>query len=229
MAGTIEKLQTINSFIRTLLALVLMGGAGTAGWYGYTTYNAAEIENERKDAALQEKEQELAASRQQIERHKQELVAKDEELAGKEAKISEQRTEIDESERGSRPQTSGNPAAGYGSAAAQDGTSAGEDSRAGRGRQSGQRPEILEDRIRGTERIGRSGRRAQTVPAGRRNGLRRLLGRQIRGQVRRTGGPGAGHVDLHVQSRVRRVAESQGRFHAGRTRPTPRELRCAAA
>lgn len=94
MAGTIEKLQTVNSLIRTLLAVVLMGGAGTAGWYGYTTYNAAEIEAQQKDAALQEKEQQLAASREQIERHQQELIAKNEELAGKEAKIGEQRTEI---------------------------------------------------------------------------------------------------------------------------------------
>jgi len=89
-----RKLQTINSLIRTVLALVVFGGAGAAGWYGYTTYNAAEIEGRRKDAALEEKQQELAVSQEQIERQRQELAAKENELATKEAKITEQRTEI---------------------------------------------------------------------------------------------------------------------------------------
>jgi len=94
MAGTIEKLQTVNSLIRTLLALVVFGGAGAAGWYGYTTYNAAEIEERRKDEALQEKQQELVASQKQIEKQRQELAAKENELAAKDAKITEQGTEI---------------------------------------------------------------------------------------------------------------------------------------
>ena len=94
MAGAIEKLQTINSLIRTLLALGVFGGLGAAGWYGYTTYNAAEIEKQRQDAALQVKEEELAKSQQQVEKQQQELTAKDAELAGKEAKIVEQKTEI---------------------------------------------------------------------------------------------------------------------------------------
>ena len=95
MAGTIEKLQTINSVIRTLLALTVFGGVGVAGWYGYTTYNAAELEGQRKDAALQAKEEELAKTLQRVKRQEQDLAAKDAELAGKEAKITEQKTEID--------------------------------------------------------------------------------------------------------------------------------------
>lgn len=94
MAGTIEKLQTINSVIRTLLALTVFGGVGAAGWYGYTTYNAAEIEDQRKDAALQAKEEELAKTQRQVVMQEQELAAKKAELAGKEAKIAEQKTEI---------------------------------------------------------------------------------------------------------------------------------------
>jgi len=95
MAGTIEKLQTINSLIRTALALTVFGGVGVAGWYGYTTYNAAEIEGQRKDAALQAKEQELAQTLQQVKVQEQELAAKDVELADKQAKITEQKTQID--------------------------------------------------------------------------------------------------------------------------------------
>ena len=94
MAGTIEKLQTVNSLIRTLLALTVFGGLGAAGWYGYTTYNAAEIENQRRDAALQAKDEELAKSREQVEKQQRDLAAKDAELAGKEEKIAKQQTEI---------------------------------------------------------------------------------------------------------------------------------------
>jgi len=94
MAGTIEKLQTVNSLIRTLLALVLFGGVGAAGWYGYTTYNAAEMEGQRKDAILREKEQQLADSILQVEMQRQALKAKDDELAGKRAEIASQQKEI---------------------------------------------------------------------------------------------------------------------------------------
>jgi hypothetical protein len=87
MAGTIEKLQTINSLIRTVLALTVFGGVGAAGWYGYTTYNAAEIDGQRQAAALQAKEEELAKTLRQVKMQA-------EELAGKEAKITEQKTEI---------------------------------------------------------------------------------------------------------------------------------------
>ena len=88
MAGTFEKLQTINSLIRTVLALGVCGGVGAAGWYGYTTYNAAEIESQRKDAALQAQEQELAEARLRMERQ-------DQELADKSARIAKQDTEIE--------------------------------------------------------------------------------------------------------------------------------------
>jgi len=67
MAGTIEKLQTINSLIRTLLALGVFGGLGAVSWYGYTTYNAAEIEGQRMGAALEAKEAELVNTQRQVE------------------------------------------------------------------------------------------------------------------------------------------------------------------
>jgi hypothetical protein len=95
MAGTIEKLQTINSLIRTVLALTVFGGVGAAGWYGYTTYNAAEIDGRRKDEALQAKEQELAKTLRQVKVQEDALAAKDAELADKQTKITEQKTQID--------------------------------------------------------------------------------------------------------------------------------------
>jgi hypothetical protein len=101
MSGAVEKLQTINSFFRTVLALFVVGGLSAGGWYGYTTYNAAEIEGQRKDQAIQEaeqalrnKEQELLASHERISSQQQLLVQKDVELAGKDAEITDLNAEV---------------------------------------------------------------------------------------------------------------------------------------
>ncbi len=101
MSGTFEKLQTINSVIRTLLALVVVGGAGTAGWYGYQTYTAADQELENAKKTLEEKAEALVASRQQLEvsqtevrQQKEQLVQKDVVIADKQETIAQQQTEI---------------------------------------------------------------------------------------------------------------------------------------
>ena len=60
MPGVMQNLSAINSFLRTLLAIVVVGGAGTAGWYGYTTFNAKEIETRKQTRAREEAEQALA-------------------------------------------------------------------------------------------------------------------------------------------------------------------------
>lgn len=74
MPSMMEHLQAINSFLRTLLALVVVGGVGGAGYYGYWTYTSAERtsqqqEQQLQDAqrALRDKDQLLAASRQEME------------------------------------------------------------------------------------------------------------------------------------------------------------------
>jgi len=56
MPGMMEGISTINSFLRTLIALVVLGGIGAGGYYGYTTYNATEI-----DAQQKAKDNEIAA------------------------------------------------------------------------------------------------------------------------------------------------------------------------
>ena len=194
MAGTIEKLQTINSLIRTVLALTVFGGVGVAGWYGYTTYNAAEIEGQRKDAALQAKEQELAKTRQQVKVQEQELAAKDTELANKQAKITEQKTQIDtlnqevvrQKAEIQRLDTALRLHKLQRRLAQIRVLETGTDQA---------RAQVLQDRIRGTERTRRSGWRAETVFPARRDGVRRLLGREIRRPVRRASGLGTRHVN----------------------------------
>lgn len=103
MASTFEKLQTINSVIRTLLGLAVVGGIGAASWFGYQTFTAADKDLETAQKELQAKDQELTKSRQQLETSKQEiqqqkreLQQKEAEIVEKEATITEQASEIDD-------------------------------------------------------------------------------------------------------------------------------------
>lgn len=101
MADTFEKLQTINSVIRTLLGLVVVGGIGTASWYSYQTYTAADRDLEDAQNQLVAKDQELAENRVQLEtskneikEQKEQLREKDAEIVQKDATITDQADEI---------------------------------------------------------------------------------------------------------------------------------------
>src|SRR5688500_2405895 len=87
MPGTMENLSTVNSFLRTLIALVVIGGAGAAGWYGYTNYNAKEFESRKRARQLAEAEGQLL-------RVQQDLGEAAKEIALKAARIQEQETKI---------------------------------------------------------------------------------------------------------------------------------------
>ncbi|MEO8493782.1 MAG: hypothetical protein ABI614_01840 [Planctomycetota bacterium] len=76
----IEKVTIVTNAVRTLLATVIVGGLGVGGWYGYTTYNATEIEAKQAAEAL------VAA--------KADLVAKDEVIRVKEQEIGELTDEV---------------------------------------------------------------------------------------------------------------------------------------
>jgi hypothetical protein len=105
MSGPVEKLQTINSLFRTLLALFVVGGMSMGGWYGYTTYTSAERESERKDQELQDArdalssaEQELTQKGEEIASQRRQLEQNRIELADKEAKISDLEIEVTQKE-----------------------------------------------------------------------------------------------------------------------------------
>jgi hypothetical protein len=77
MPGMLDGISTINSFLRTLLALVVVGGAGTAGWFGYTTFKAKDIVSQELVAAkdrLQKAEAEVASLAVQLRAKEEQIV-----------------------------------------------------------------------------------------------------------------------------------------------------------
>ncbi len=59
MPGFMENVSTLNSFVRTVLAVVVLGGVGGGSWYAYYKYNAKEFEAQDKAAKLAEANQKL--------------------------------------------------------------------------------------------------------------------------------------------------------------------------
>src|SRR4051794_34638826 len=88
MPGVMEGVRTINSFLRTLLALAVLGGIGAGGYYGYTTYNAKEIDAQQKAKALEEKERALADANSRLQKTEAELAGKIADLQAKEKEIA---------------------------------------------------------------------------------------------------------------------------------------------
>jgi hypothetical protein len=87
MPGMMDNLSTVNSFLRTMIALVVIGGLGVGGWYGYTTYNAKEFE-------ARDKAKQLAEANDKLLQVKHELDAASADIQQKAARIQEQETEI---------------------------------------------------------------------------------------------------------------------------------------
>ena len=68
MAAPIQSLATINSFLRTLIALVVIGGVTAGGWMAYQNYFAA-------DFAAKEAADKLAAAERQAEESRLQAVS----------------------------------------------------------------------------------------------------------------------------------------------------------
>ena len=83
----IESLSTINSLIRTGLAVLAVGLIGAGGYYGYQTYNAS-------DLAIQEKEQELVKMRNELSEKQELLNQQQRQLVVKDQKIQKLDTSL---------------------------------------------------------------------------------------------------------------------------------------
>lgn len=87
MGKTMETISTLNSAVRTLLAVAVCGAAAYGGWYAYNTYNAKDIAANKAQKELQDKQQEL-------ERTQVSLKARELEVHQQAAKIAEQVEEL---------------------------------------------------------------------------------------------------------------------------------------
>lgn len=85
--GMMESLATINSFFRTVLAALVLGAASFAGWFGYTTFNAKEIEAQKKEKQLAEVNQRLTEAEQELKSAQADIVKKDQLLVEKDVEI----------------------------------------------------------------------------------------------------------------------------------------------
>jgi hypothetical protein len=93
-----DNLATINSFLRTLMGLVVLGVVGAAGFFGYTSYNAKEFEARRQAQALAEAEQTLNDTKTRLTKAQADIATKTAELAAKDAEIVQLNENIDKLE-----------------------------------------------------------------------------------------------------------------------------------
>jgi hypothetical protein len=93
-----ESLATINSFFRTLLATVLLAAAGVAGWFGYTTFNAKDIEARKQAAELTAANEQLASVQARLQTAEEDITAKGLQLIEKDHQIDELNQNIDKLE-----------------------------------------------------------------------------------------------------------------------------------
>ncbi len=83
MSGPMESLRTVNSVVRTLLAVVIVGAGSLAGWKGYSAYHAKEEASKRLESA----QHELTETKANLEQRTKELQARAAELQAKNVEI----------------------------------------------------------------------------------------------------------------------------------------------
>lgn len=91
MSRTMDSVATINSVVRTTLAVVIVGGVGYGGYRGYTTYSSQKHAAER----LEEVNSQLQAANDQLDRTKTQLAEKSQQVVEQAATIQEQEHEIE--------------------------------------------------------------------------------------------------------------------------------------
>jgi hypothetical protein len=102
MAPVVETVKTINSFLRTLVAMVAVGLITVASWLGYQNFNASDIALAEKEAALSQAKEELESQRaktvaaeQRVQQQQQEIATLNADVVAKTAEIANQKIEIE--------------------------------------------------------------------------------------------------------------------------------------
>lgn len=95
MPGMMENLSTVNSFLRTLIALFAIGAVSVVSYFGYATYNAGSIEAKTRARELAEAQSSLLKVKKDLELADAELVRKDAKIQEQTAEISKLNIEVD--------------------------------------------------------------------------------------------------------------------------------------
>lgn len=88
MSKLIETVSILNSAIRTLIALVLVGGIAYGGWYGYRTYHA-------RERAAEDAARELALVKSDLEKKNTVIQQKEKEIATLHVEVANKQKEIE--------------------------------------------------------------------------------------------------------------------------------------
>jgi len=95
MAKFIDSVATINSMIRTALAVIVVGGIGAGGWYGYQMYTEGDAELRQKEQELVSARQRLDESQLQVEQQQLELTEKTQQIVELNEDIKQKDAEIE--------------------------------------------------------------------------------------------------------------------------------------
>jgi hypothetical protein len=88
MPGMMDNISTLNSVVRTFLAVVLLGGASIAGLVAYRTFNEGDIAKEE----LKEAQSKLAEAAQKLSQAETQITKLEETIVVKDAEIERQAT-----------------------------------------------------------------------------------------------------------------------------------------
>jgi len=94
MASFMEGVSTINSFLRTLVMLAVLGSVGTAGFYAYTEFHAKDNDARRNAQMLEERNRELVSAKDRLKQAEADLTKQATELRAKDAEIDKLKASI---------------------------------------------------------------------------------------------------------------------------------------
>ena len=93
--GTIEAVKTVNSFLRTLVAISAVGLVALGGWWGFSAFHADEAALKEKDQALAEAQAELDKSAAALKSSLAQVAQQQTEIVALEKDVQEKQVEID--------------------------------------------------------------------------------------------------------------------------------------
>ena len=94
MGKTLDTISTINSAVRTGLALFVCSVLGMGGYYAYNAYHAQEIAAELAQAQLQATQAEIVQAKQMILERDAEITKQSAEIKSQQQKISKLETSL---------------------------------------------------------------------------------------------------------------------------------------